>query len=201
MASSRPGPLLHSILDRLPLRPLNCTTFATTKLIAGDVSHPLHIRTQRRLEIFDPQGFYWRVSCPTDISKKAVIRNTCTGEFKKAFIWALAEAGFNKYGKPLDRQSKKERLTGAVLLAIVKDPERVLTAKKADVRRDAAKIVRNIIARQDRPIWNKRPLASETHRNVASMHSKRSMEDSTRSMANATASPSHGRYTPARTQP
>ncbi|CZT25321.1 uncharacterized protein RCC_11049 [Ramularia collo-cygni] len=155
MASKASKPLFNTIIDRIPLRPVNCTTFVATKVIASDECHPLHIKTRRRLAAFDPQGFYWRVNCPIDISKKAVVRNACKGEFKKAFTRALAEAGLGGDGRPLDPAGKQQRLTGAVLLSIVKDPARVLTATKADLRRETGELVKKLLAKQEQP----------THRN------------------------------------
>lgn len=160
-ASKSSQPLINAIIDRLPIRAVNCTTFTTTKVIAGDVAHPLNIKIRRKLAAFDPQGFYWRVNCPQEISKKAVVRNTCKGDFKKAFEWALAEAGWDKDGKPLDSNGTQERLTGAVLLSISKDPTRVLTAKKEDLRRDAGDVVKKLAARQDKPTFRSSPRAWE----------------------------------------
>lgn len=161
MASKASKPLINAIIDRLPIRAVNCTTFVTTKVIASEPSHPLCIKTRRKLAAFDPQGFYWRVNCPNDISKKAVVRNTCKGEFKKAFVWALAEAGWGKDGMPLDPDGKQKRLTGAVLLSIVKDPARVLTAEKEAMRRDAGDVVKKLAARQGHPVYRNSSRSSE----------------------------------------
>lgn len=161
MASKASHPLLNAVIDRLPVRAVNCTTFVTTKVIAREPSHPLCIKTRRKLAAFDPQGFYWRVNCPTDISKKAIVRNTCKGEFKKAFVWALAEAGWGKDGMPLDPDGTQKRLTGAVLLSIVKDPARVLTAKKEAMRRDAGDVVKKLAARQGQPVYRNSSRPSE----------------------------------------
>lgn len=205
MVSRGSQPLFHTIIDRLPLRPVNCTTFVTTKVMASEISHPLHIKTQRKIANFDPQGFYWRVNCPNDISRKAVVRNVCKGEFKKAFVWALAEAGWGKDGRPLDPGSKKGRLTGAVLMNIPKDPERVLKAKKADLRRDAGDVVRKIMAKQEQtPAWKHRPRQFDRSTRTGSGRpqiSQRSSGDLQRSMAEATTGPATTKFLPTGSEP
>lgn len=75
-----------------------------------------------------------------------MVRNGCKSDFKKAFIWALREAGWGTDGKALDGGEK--RLNGAVVLGVVKESERVLTAKKEELRREAGEAVRRIEAKQ-----------------------------------------------------
>jgi len=202
MASKASSPLIHAIIDRPPIRPINCTTFVTTKVIAGDPAHPLNIKIGRKLAAFDPQGFYWRVNCSIDISKKAIVRNTCKGNFKKAFAWALAAKGWGEDGRPLDPNSRTRRLTGAVLLIVAKDPARVLTAKQEDMRRDALDIVKKLAARQGKPAIRKDwPQSELPGRNSVSPGSARSNEHVHRGKVESKTGTSFTNYRPAGTGP
>lgn len=168
MASKSSKSLLNLTMNRVPIQALNCTTFGTTRVMASDKSHPLHIKTHRKLAAFDPQGFYWRVNCNVDMSKKAIVRNSCKKNFKKAFVWALAEAGWGPDGRPLDPEKQERRLTGAVLLSIVTDPKLVLTAKREDLRREAGEAVRKILSMNEQPVTQRRPRRSEQHSRAGS---------------------------------
>lgn len=151
----------------------------------------------RKIAAFDPQGFYWRVGCPHEISRKSTVRNVTKKEFKKAFVWALAEAGWGEDGRPLNPEQNKGRLTGAVLLNIAKDPERVLKAKKEDLKRDAGAAVRKILARQDQPVWQDRSRHFDRPKRIQRVRSNaRSIGDLQRSVADTTTSLSFAKYQP-----
>lgn len=198
MASKRSQPLFHTIIDNLPIRAINCATLITTKVIASENSHPLHIKIMRKLAAFDPKGFYWRVNCHVDISKKSVVRNECRKDCKNAFVWALAEAGWGPDGRSLNHEKNKGRLTGAVLLAIAKDPERVLTAKKADLRREAQDAVRKILSKYERPAPSNRTYQSgKPARNSKWQGSGQSVGNAKRGSTDAANEPSFTRFRPA----
>ncbi|SMQ50435.1 unnamed protein product [Zymoseptoria tritici ST99CH_3D7] len=155
-ATSKLPPLAYHILSPHP-GPINCTTFPATKFIADDPAHPLYLKTQRRLALCDRNAFHFRVHCPFDISKKAVIRNTVKKTFEKAFVRELERGGWAPDGKVLkERDGRKDGLTGACLVNIVKDSKRVLQASREDVRSEMARLVDEIAERraqrQPRPI-------------------------------------------------
>ncbi|SMR53274.1 unnamed protein product [Zymoseptoria tritici ST99CH_3D1] len=156
-ATSKLPSLAYHILSPHP-GPINCTTFPATKFIADDPAHPLYLKTQRRLALFDRNAFHFRVHCPFDISKKAVIRNTVKKTFEKAFVRELERGGWAPDGKVLKgKDARKDGLSGACLVNIVKDSKRVLQASREDVRREMARLVDEIAER--RVQWQPRPVA------------------------------------------
>ncbi|KAK3067977.1 hypothetical protein LTR53_014809 [Teratosphaeriaceae sp. CCFEE 6253] len=162
-----PNGLIRVIYERHP-GPINCTTLQSTKDYASDASHPLHIRTQRRLQAFDPWKLHWRVQCPLDVSKKAFIRRWAAERFAKSVRGLLDGVVESKAKRksPQDRtangrisgndlagsqaldavpgspkampRAKYSGLGGALLLMLVKDSKRVLTATAAEVEESAA---------------------------------------------------------------
>lgn len=79
----QPSQLLRFVYEAFP-EPINCTTLVQTRGYAEDPAHPFHIRTQRRLEQFDPRKLHWRVQCPIDVSKKSFIRSWAVKRVRSA---------------------------------------------------------------------------------------------------------------------
>ncbi|KJX97667.1 hypothetical protein TI39_contig474g00002 [Zymoseptoria brevis] len=147
-ATSKLPPLVYHILSPHP-GPINCTTFPATKFIVDDPAHPLYLKTQRRLALFDRTAFHFRVHCPFDISKKAVIRNTVKKTFEKAFVKELERGGWAPDGRVLEeRDGRKDSLSGACFINIVKDSKRVLQASREYVRREMARLVGEVAERR-----------------------------------------------------
>jgi hypothetical protein len=144
------APIASYIFNPSP-GPMNCTTFTATRTMVEDRSHPLHIRTQRQLAQFDTNSFHFRVHCPIDISKKAVIRDTVKQRFKSALVTELVQRGWAANGEVLESEKKygsKSGLKGAFLLNIAKDPKRVLQASKEEIRIEVSRMVGSLVAKQ-----------------------------------------------------
>lgn len=145
--------LLRLVYERNP-RPFNCTTLEPTKSFAEDTSHPLHIKTQRRLDQFDPAKLHWRVRCPIDVSKKVVIRRWAIRRFQVAFLKQLREAGFDSDGALLEKLQpwhgkRRSALTGAALMILPKD-SRSLKADDRTVDESCRAVLEDVKHKADR---------------------------------------------------
>ncbi|EME48437.1 hypothetical protein DOTSEDRAFT_18970 [Dothistroma septosporum NZE10] len=131
---SRQSALLTFIHEPFP-RPINCTTFQSTRLFATDPSHPLYIRTHRRLAAFDPERLTWRVQVPVAVSKKPAIRREAERRVKRAV------------GAELDG---REDFNGALLLIMNKDPMRSLRFRQEEVQKEVRAWVRRTLRERER---------------------------------------------------
>lgn len=117
-------------------KPINCTTYPATRSILSDPSHPLHIRTQRRIAAFDPHALHWNVIVPLDVSKKAVVRN-----------WVRRRVG-EAFKKILREQGEGRRVQGAVSMRVRPEMAAVaMTATGEDVEREVERVVGAIVSR------------------------------------------------------
>jgi hypothetical protein len=126
----------------------NCTIFEATKDFARDASHPLHIKTRRRLAAFDPTILHWNVKAPLELSKKAVVRVWAVRRVKVAFQEALKEGGWDANGKRL--LGTGIDLCGAVCMYLSKN-KHIIEASGADVKRECEEVLRQVVKRQSLP--------------------------------------------------
>ncbi|KAK4508712.1 hypothetical protein PRZ48_002451 [Zasmidium cellare] len=131
-----PNPLLKYLYDPNPTA-INYTTFAGTRAIAEDPSHPYHIRTIRRLEAFDPTKLHWRVQVPTEVSKKSAIRNWAKKRVKRVLARELEK-----------REKEGEGLRGALLVILSKDPKVALTFGEEEAERTVVSILEDVGRKQ-----------------------------------------------------
>jgi hypothetical protein len=127
-------------------KPLNCTTFPMTKDFALDPSHPLHIRTTRRLAAFDSSVLHWNVKTPLEMSKKATVRAWAIRRVKVAFREALKEGGWQTDGSGVAYDGDM-RLRGALCIFVQKDKD-IIEASGEDVRRQCVWLLRKIVQLQ-----------------------------------------------------
>ena len=127
-------------------RPLNCTTFPVTKDFALDNSHPLHIRTTRRLAAFEPSILHWNVKTPVETSKRATVRVWAVRRVKVAFREALREGGWQTDGSRVALDGDMS-LRGALCIFVPKDRE-ILEASGEDVRRQCVWLLRKVVQLQ-----------------------------------------------------
>ncbi|KAK4569577.1 hypothetical protein LTR86_003340 [Recurvomyces mirabilis] len=147
-----PSHLLRFVYEPRP-GPINCTTLFPTREFADDPSHPLHIRTKRKLAAFDKDKFHWRVQCPVDLSKRAFVRSWAAKRVGKELRRKIGEAlgrgqgdglvlgggeGEGGGGREGSRDAaaaaaEREGWRGALLVILTKD-KISLTASEAEVR-------------------------------------------------------------------
>jgi len=161
---------LRFIYDANP-RPINCTTLTSTKDFANDPSHPFHIRTQRRLQAFDPKKLHWRVQCPMDVSRRAFVRNWAVKRVKTAIAQRLGardgkqeENGSGVGGRESTASGSSSYevsrsdgdyarpdahgLSGALVVLLPKDSKLALTATKAQVEASAEWVLEQVARQQ-----------------------------------------------------
>lgn len=153
---SQQPPLLTFIHDPFP-KPINCTTLTPTKMFLTDPSHPLHIRTQRRLAALDPSKLTWRVQVPVAVSKKPAIRREAEKRVKNAVRAELGVLGFGEDGRILEGMGGdgqevdgKKGLSGALLMIMNKDPVRSLTFRSEEVREEVRRWVGRVMRERER---------------------------------------------------
>ena len=124
----------------------NCTVYEATKDFARDASHPLHIKTQRRLAAFDPTILHWNVKAPLELSKKAVVRVWAIRRVQVAFREALITGGWDESGRRLGGTGFLN-LSGAVCMFLNRDKS-IIEASGEDVRRECEGVLREVVRRQ-----------------------------------------------------
>jgi hypothetical protein len=129
-------------------RSFNCTIFEATKDFARDASHPLHIKTRRRLTAFDPTILHWNVKAPLELSKKAIVRVWAIRRVKVAFREALKEGGWDANGRRLAGAGIE--LSGAVCMYLSKN-KGIIKASGEDVKRECEGVLRLVVKRQSLP--------------------------------------------------
>ncbi|KAF2209250.1 hypothetical protein CERZMDRAFT_86968 [Cercospora zeae-maydis SCOH1-5] len=152
-----PAHLVNSVYQPNP-QPFNCTTLSQTRVFATDPSHPLFHKIRRRAAAHDPQDFRWVVRCPVDLNKKSTYRHAVQKKLRRAFRHALTQRGFNDEGKPLSDSNRVAnaaaasptrgsmgRISGALCMTFVNDPQRVFTAKGCDFRAEAERILDRLL--------------------------------------------------------
>ncbi|KAK3711567.1 hypothetical protein LTR37_009558 [Vermiconidia calcicola] len=118
-----------------------------TRDIASDPSHPLYLRTQRRLQTFDPNILHWNVICPLDVSKKAVVRNWTRRRVKEAFKAELKARGLESDGKFVEDGRRGAK--GALMMVVDKrKAAEIIQATGQEVREECGWVVRKILAMQ-----------------------------------------------------
>ena len=136
-------------------KPLNICNFHHTHLIANDPSHPFHIRTQRRLDAFDPTIFHWTVKGPTDLSRKVVVRNWAVRRVKEALRRELKKRGWGTDGSWLRAEKgEKDGLRGALGIYLRKEGK-AITASGDEVREECAWLVRRVEELQKAEKWSR----------------------------------------------
>lgn len=126
---------------------INYLTFASTRMIAEDPSHPYHIRTVRRLEAFDPSILHWRIHVPIEVSKKSAIRNWAKKRVVRALVQHLEDMGLDRDGKLRDG-SAGEGLRGALLMILSKDAKVALAFSDEEAKKDVASVLQAVRERQ-----------------------------------------------------
>jgi hypothetical protein len=129
-------------------RPLNCTTFTATDIIAKDDRHPLNIPISRRLDEWNPNRLHWAIRTPLAISKKRTVRSWVGRRFRDTFIDELKNSGFNSRGEPLVPSRLKSPITGALAITLLRP---ALTASVQDVRQICSSILRKNVFSRQRP--------------------------------------------------
>lgn len=132
-------------------RPINCCTFPITRTIAADISHPLYIRTQRRMEAFDPTILHWAVRAPLNLSKKATVRWWAGRRIKAAFREVLKEAGLDSKGRRTG--TGVAGLNGALRISTPAD-HKILDASGEEVKKECARILQQVMRKQKAPRGN-----------------------------------------------
>ncbi|TKA76720.1 hypothetical protein B0A55_03948 [Friedmanniomyces simplex] len=150
-------------------KPINCTTFATTKDVANDPSHPFYIRTQRRLRAFNTGKLHWRVQCSVDVSKRGFVRSWAVKRVQGAIARRLGTQEGKREesdgaGDDAGQESTSVRgptvdvargegdharpnalgLSGALLIFLPKDSKLALTATKAQVEESAEWVLKEV---------------------------------------------------------
>lgn len=128
-------------------RPVNCCTFPHTVSIGEEWSHPFQIRTQRRLNAFDPNILHFTVWASLALSKKAVVRRWAERRVKEAFWEELKQQGWSRDGSVIDQESGRSRLKGALCVRLGSNKE-ILLAKGEEVRKECAWMLRKVIEAQ-----------------------------------------------------
>lgn len=143
---TKPSSIARYLYDPNPTA-INYLTFASTRMIAEDPSHPYHIRTIRRLEAFDPSRLHWRVHVPIDVSKKSAIRNWAKKRVVRVFAKELKDFSLERGGSVMDGK-QGEGLRGALLVIMSKDPKVALTFTDEEIREDIASTLRAVREKQ-----------------------------------------------------
>lgn len=141
-----PSQLLRYFYDPNPTA-INNVTFASTRMIAEDPSHPYHIRTIRRLQAFDPSILHWRVHIPIDVSKKSAIRNWAKKRVVRAMVKQLEDMGLERDGGVEDGKDG-EGLRGALLILLSKDAKVALGFSDEQVMEDLASVLQAVREKQ-----------------------------------------------------
>jgi len=143
-------PLLNYTYEAHP-QPLNCTTYASTRLIALERDHPLHIRTQRRLAEFDPKILHWAVHVPVEVNKKAIVRSWVKRRVREAFGAELKGRGWDLEGRVVQGGEAKEALKGALCVRIGKESAaEVLKASGEEVQRQCGLVLGRLVGQMKR---------------------------------------------------
>ncbi|KAK3673172.1 hypothetical protein LTR78_007012 [Recurvomyces mirabilis] len=158
-----PSHLLRYVYEPRP-DPINCTTLFPTREFATDPSHPLHIRTKRKLAAFDPDNFHWRVQCPVDVSKRAFVRSWAAKRVGKVLRGKIGAALGRRQGDGLVLRggegggglegardaaaaAEREGWIGALLVILTKD-KISLTASDAEVRQSVEWLLERVREKQ-----------------------------------------------------
>ncbi|KAK0287996.1 hypothetical protein LTR91_006257 [Friedmanniomyces endolithicus] len=146
---------LRFIYDANP-RPINCTTLTSTKDFANDPSHPFHIRTQRRLQAFDPKKLHWRVQCPMDVSRRAFRLGARDGKQEEngSGVGGRESTASGSSSYEVSRSDgdyarpDAHGLSGALVVLLPKDSKLALTATKAQVEASAEWVLEQVAGQQ-----------------------------------------------------
>lgn len=133
-------------------KPMNITTFQTTRLNATDPSCPFYIKLRRRMAAFDNNTLVWRVHVPLVVSKRATVRRWAIKRVREAINKELKARGFHRDGSLINGEGAdgSRGLRGALLVKLPNDSEKALRTKYEEVEIYARWLIGQIMDRQSR---------------------------------------------------
>lgn len=175
-SQERPSLFSNAIYEPIA-KPFNIATHISTKIFSREPSHPLHIKILRKAAAFDRESFIWVVRCPVQ-ALKSTHRHHIQKKVCRAFKRALAERGYAEDGTILPSVSEGEgegkgegeqseeggigsrvlqtdvprptrRLSGVLMMVLIRDKERTAQATGAEIDECVRKVLNNVIRKND----------------------------------------------------